>query len=281
MIDFDAKQPAEAYLIPFDFSGELGSATIASFSIVATDLLDSSPATSVFDSTLSTISTSFVMVWVKSGTDEHDYHIVCNIEASDGSNYELEGILPVREIVASSSMLVIEDGSLSTPSANSYITVAEVDTYCKQMGYSGWFVLSNTDKETAILRAMIYVDSLDFKGEKTYWDNPLAWPRIGVYGDQPTVFNYPENYEYWSEYPIDAIPKVLKRGLSEAAYLESITPGTLTTTQTTNIKREKVDVLEVEYFSPTPAETVQTKILALMKDILEPNGGHFATVLRT
>lgn len=177
--------------------------------------------------------------------------------------------------------LIIEDGSLSTASANSYVTVVDVSSYCSDMGYSSWASLATADMETSILRAMVYIDSLPFRGAKTYYDNPLAWPRIGVYGDEPNMSNYPENHEYWSEFPIDAIPKALKRGTSEAAYQESVSPGILLEDQTTNIKREKVDVLEIEYFSPTPSEKVFSKILALMKEILEASGNHFAKVLRT
>lgn len=283
--EFSSKQSYEEYYLSFGFADKIGSATIASFSFTAIDLFNGTDAlATILDASLATISGSDVRVWTKGGTDQHDYLITCKIGANDGTHYELEGILPIRDIVTPSlSMLIIEDGSLSTPSANSYVTVAEVDTYCRQMGYTSWFTLSNEDKETAILRAMTFIDSQNFKGHKTGWDNPLAFPRIGVYGDVSHAFNYPEDYEYWSEYPIDAIPKAVKRATCEAAYLESTTPGTLLADRSTNIKREKVDVLEVEYFSAQPSQTVFSKVLALLREVLADasGSGGVISVLRT
>lgn len=284
MDEFESKQPAEAYYLTFDFADEIRSATISSFSLTAVDLLDNSSSLStITNSSLATISEQEVLIWAMGGIDQHDYLLTLTILDSTGETHEKEKILPVREIVAGPSLLIIEDGSLSTPSANSYITLTEADQYCKEQGYSSWFVKSNEDKETAILRAMVFIDAQNFKGHKTGFDNPLAWPRIGVYGDSSTSFNYPTNYEFYSEYPIDQIPKALKRGLAEAAYLEAMTPGQLLSSTTTNIKRKKVDVLEVEYFSAQPPEIVFSRVLALMKEIVEPssNSFHYANVLRT
>ncbi len=285
MEKFDPKQSGDEYYISFGFANKLGSATISSFTVTAVDLIDNSDVLStITDTTLATISGTDVDVWIRAGVNKHDYLLTVKITTSDNSDYEFEGIMPVRDLTSPTSQLIIEDGSLSTASANSYVSTAEVDTYCQQMGYSDWFILSNVDKETAILRAMIFIDAQNFKGHKTGYNNPLAWPRIGVYGNTPHDFSgILGDYEFWSEIPSDSIPKALKRGLCEASYLESLVPGALTEDQETNVKRTKIDIIEIEYFSASPSQPVYTKILKLMKEILEPDNeaSHFASVLRT
>jgi len=159
--------------------------------------------------------------------------------------------------------IIVEDGTAASASANSYITVDEVDTYCDDMGYSAWASLATTDKQTAILRAMVFIESLHFKGEKEDYDNPLEWPRFGTYYDD------------------DEIPKPLKRGVCHAAYEESLSPDCLLPTSDDNIKSEKIDVIEVEYFTSRPSDKVFTKILALLSPIIDSGGDRLASVLRT
>ena len=177
-----------------------------------------------------------------------------------------------------SSLLIIEDGSASSASANSFVTVAEVDAYCENMGYTSWASLATLAKEQAILRGMVFIDCLNYKGWKTSFENPLSWPRGGVYGD---VRSDPYSLSYWSEYPTNEIPKALKRGCCEAAYEESVTAGVLLPTGDDNIKRTKIDVIEVEYFTNATSKKVFSKILALMSEILQKTGSRTANILRT
>ncbi len=170
-----------------------------------------------------------------------------------------------------SSLLIIEDGSCSTASANSYITVEDVDAYCVNMGYTSWASLATLVKEQAILRGMVFIDSLPFLGQKTSYTNPLAWPRVGVYGED--VFGMTEMVSY-------TIPKCVKRGACEAAYEESVSAGVLLPTGEDNVKRTKIDVIEIEYFSNAVSKKVFSKIIALMNDVLPKQGNRFANVLR-
>lgn len=95
--EFRTKQPSEKFPISFDFAGKLGAATISSVtSIIALDestLADVS--TTVLDSALQTNTTTVVYTYVRAGTSGHRYIITCIIAGSDGSIYELDGILPV------------------------------------------------------------------------------------------------------------------------------------------------------------------------------------------
>ncbi len=172
--------------------------------------------------------------------------------------------------------LIVEDGTVSSASANTYITLAEADTYCSNMAYTSWASLASSTRESCILRAMVYIDALAFKGYKTSFQNPLSWPRAGVYSD---IRN--DLFGFWSEYPVNEIPKSLKRGLCHAAYEESLEADILLATSQDNIKREKIDIIETEYFSSQPSQKIFTKVLALMSDIVQETGSRMANILRT
>jgi hypothetical protein len=166
--------------------------------------------------------------------------------------------------------LVIEDGTVVT-GANSYVTVAEVTTFCSDRGLTSWAELGSPDKITAIIRGMDYVETFNFKGEKYSYDDPLEWPRVGVYDD---INLEPEFEEYYQE-----IPPGLKNAVCRAAYEESVSPGVLQTSLTSGIRREKIDVLEIEYFGTQPSRVVYQTIEGYLKGLLK--SGNVLTVLRT
>jgi hypothetical protein len=176
--------------------------------------------------------------------------------------------------------IVIEDGTASTPSANSYVTVAEVTLFCNDLGLSSWADLDSQEKAQAILRGMAYVESLDFKGVKDDYSNPLEWPRYGVYDD---VNAEPEDMQYYQEIPVG-----LKKAVCRAAYEESVSSGILQTSLTTGIKREKVDVIEVEYQQApmrSASQTLYPAITGYLKGLLKSSviggGSSVVNVLRT
>lgn len=152
--------------------------------------------------------------------------------------------------------LILEDGTAASASANTYVEVTDVDTYCSNRGLTAWASLSTDDKETAILRAMDYIETFDFKGEKSDFENPLEWPRYGVYAEYFDITLLPADaLAYYQE-----IPKQIKYAVCQAAYEESQSEGCLQESSTSNIKREKIDVLETEYFSDKPSVTVFRRI---------------------
>jgi hypothetical protein len=167
--------------------------------------------------------------------------------------------------------LIIEDGTASSASANSYVTLDEVTTFCENYGLSEWASASTTNQTTAVFRGMAYVETFDFKGEKYSWDDPLEWPRTGVYDD---INLEPEYEEYYQE-----IPKGLKNAVCRAAYEEVVSPGVLQSSVSSNIKREKIDVIETEYFANQLSVTVYRTIEGFLKGLL--NSSNTAKILRT
>lgn len=123
--------------------------------------------------------------------------------------------------------IIIEDGT-SPQGANSYATEAQLTTHAADRG-----VTLTAAPSELLIRAMDYAESQPYPGRKTDQDQPLQWPRTGARVDGYTV-------------PDDTIPSALITAQIVTAIaidqgrdpLAAIEPG---------IKREKVDVLEVEY----------------------------------
>ena len=132
--------------------------------------------------------------------------------------------------------IIVEDGTIVT-NANSYVSVANVDTFCEGLGLTAWDEADDDDKETAILRAMAYIEGMTFKGYKTESDQPLKWPREEAVDDDGYAIDN------------DVIPTALKSAVSRAAYEEIVSPGILQSNLTRDdfVTSEKVDVISITY----------------------------------
>lgn len=89
--------------------------------------------------------------------------------------------------------LIVEDGTMPI-GANSYTSLADADAYLVPRGLwaatptvvdAGTGVVTPdgatiTKKETALIRATDYLNTLDWKGEKVAWERLFAWPRVGI-----------------------------------------------------------------------------------------------------
>jgi len=73
--------------------------------------------------------------------------------------------------------IIVEDGT-GVAGANSYVTVAEFQAYALARGIT---IIGNP--ETLLIRAMDYIESLDYCGHKLTYTQTLQWPRYGVWVD--------------------------------------------------------------------------------------------------
>ncbi|AGN30439.1 hypothetical protein SXAG_00158 [Synechococcus phage S-CBS4] len=167
--------------------------------------------------------------------------------------------------------LVVEDGS-GLSGANSYATAAQADTYASDRGLSAWTGDTAT-KEAALIRATDYLEAtyreawLGYRATKT---QALSWPRTNVEVDLYPI-------------PADEVPVAVRNATIEMA-IRALTEDLLAD-QTQRVKREKVDVLEIEYADGSDA----TKRYPFVGRMLSPyiyggsaEGGAFSTrVLRT
>lgn len=142
--------------------------------------------------------------------------------------------------------LVVEDGT-GLAAANSYVSIAEADTYAADKNETAWSGYSSAIKTAALINASLYLDaSFSFIGNKTSAGQGLAWPRTGV-------VDYVETVTYAS----NAIPLVLKRAVIELAIknaaggdlLEDLAHGG-------RITSEQVGPLKVTYSEQAPAGTI-------------------------
>lgn len=129
--------------------------------------------------------------------------------------------------------MTVEDGTgLST--AQSYVSVADADTYHTAHGNTTWTGVDAL-KEAALVRATQALDArYSWQGFRLVETQALDWPRYDAYDVDG--------------YYLSGVPQGIKDALCELALLELVTPGELTESVEVSVKREKVGVLETEYF---------------------------------
>lgn len=145
--------------------------------------------------------------------------------------------------------LIVEDGS-EVSGANSYVSV---DNFIAWADARGVTYPALPELQQKILRAMDYIESLSFVGQKNTDTQALQWPRAYVTIDGYSVES-------------DEIPTELKVAVYEATKIEIDGDSKLTASERETIK-EKIGDIEVTYASSagmkrqTPALTRALKKL--------------------
>ena len=138
---------------------------------------------------------------------------------------------------------IVETGAGLTNS-NSYISDADFAAYATSMGVT----VSGT-AAILLLKASVYVEGLAFIGTKKTREQSMQWPRYDA-----TVDNFLT--------PSDVIPKLLKDLQCEVAI--AIDGGNDPLADVARaVKKEKVDVIEVEYMDNSVAFSYNRKIVTL------------------
>lgn len=159
---------------------------------------------------------------------------------------------------------VVETGSI-VPNANSLVSLAEANDFHSDRNNVNW---TGTDsvKEAAIIRATDYLEQAYYDkwlGERVSDVQSLSWPRSGV-----------ENVDD------DVIPVRLKQAVCILA-LEALT-GDLNPTLARGglVKREKVDVIEVEYMDGAKGQTTRPAVDGLLRGLIHFSSGYNIQVVR-
>lgn len=163
--------------------------------------------------------------------------------------------------------LTVEDGSGVTW-ANSYVTVDEIKAFCEARGLS--LPTPDTAIEVFAVQAFDYVESYRtrYQGMKTLPSQRTQFPRSGVVIDGYYL-------------PTNEIPAELKDAQCQATFEASETD--LMPNSSAGIKKEKVDVLEVEYQdSPggVAASPSFPKVDVLLAPLMNVGGGWRPSVVR-
>ena len=150
--------------------------------------------------------------------------------------------------------IVVEDGSI-VANANSYVSEAELVAYASARGIT----ISGTN-EQLLIRAMDYLESLDFIGLKYLSTQSLQWPRA-----------YVEIDTYYVD--IDEIPAELKKAQIEIALAIDAGNDPLS-----DIERQKSSVkvgeLAVTYEN-NQSTTIVRKINNSLKKLIRSTGMSF------
>lgn len=141
-----------------------------------------------------------------------------------------------------------------TVGTDSYIDEAELTAYATARGET-----LTADESVLLIKAMDYLESLQYKGIKVSSAQDLSWPRSGVYVD---------GYQLSSE----EVPQIIKD--AQAAIALSIDSGTDPLGDIAPaVKREKADVVEIEYQDGAAPITVSRRIMASLRKVLAGGGG--------
>ena len=130
--------------------------------------------------------------------------------------------------------IIVEDGSI-VEGANSYATEAELVDYAADRGLT-----LTTTASALLLKTMDLLELQNFKGNKLTKDQPLQWPRSGVYIDGFLIGD-------------DEIPQELKSAQFAIAVAIDEGANPLATNTKTGVKKKVIGPIETEYFEGVTA----------------------------
>ena len=149
--------------------------------------------------------------------------------------------------------IIVEDGSI-VAGANSYVSELTLTEYAAARG-----ITITGATEALLINAMDYIESQMFIGVKKTAAQNLQWPRSNVYVDgyyvEPTI-----------------LPAELRSAQIAVALAIDAGNGPLAV-MTPGIKKEKVDVIEIEYQDGGLTSNLDPKINAILKKLLVGGGG--------
>lgn len=165
--------------------------------------------------------------------------------------------------------LIIETGAI-VEGANSYASVAQARAYAEARGIT--LPAGDADVEKLLVKACDYIDSQEerFKGERVSADQPLAWPRSGVF-----------LFASETEFDRESIPAQLIKAQCQLAF-DAVATDLQPTGTGREVVREKVDVIETEYAKTGSGSVTPelNKADAILSPLFKNQGGFALRTLR-
>jgi len=156
--------------------------------------------------------------------------------------------------------IIVEDGTI-VANSNSYVTAAELESYAVERG-----ITLSAGAEVLLHQSMDYIESLNFIGDRFSREQSLVFPRVNVYIDG-----------FYYEPAI--IPDLLKNGQMATAIAIDTGANPLSTISP-EVKKEKVDVIEVEYKESGLQAAIARTISASLYKLIKGGMGLNASVKR-
>lgn len=155
-----------------------------------------------------------------------------------------------------------------------YGSITAADAYHLARANAPW-AGDDAAKQAALIRASAYIDGkYQFQNACGRWESlfsgsktgaraqPLQWPRTGATDNEGNSI------------PVDEVPIEIEQATYEAALREIVTPGSLSPdyVATGAIKRQKVDVLEIEYqaAATTPGTVPTRPVITVVDELVAP-----------
>ena len=158
---------------------------------------------------------------------------------------------------------MVETGNL-VADANSFVTRADVATYCDNRGYTWPGAATNADQDRAVVRAGDYLRNetrFQYRGALRSATQTMPWPREGA------------SFHRGPAIPNTVVPQCVKDAQCELAYRTlSGTDLQPDATRGGAVKRRKTDVIETEYFEHAPTETTIRAVLGILAPVLLTEG---------
>lgn len=161
------------------------------------------------------------------------------------------------------AVILTENGAATT-----YCTVSEADAYHQErLHNSEWLQTNSADKLKALKWATNILDTMSWKGEKTFQYNKLRWPRKYV-KDQ-------------DGFTIDStiFPEILKNATAEYAW-ELIKRDRDVDSDNAGISRVKAGEVEVEFDKHDRPTKVPTRVMFMLSSLVNSGWGASATLVR-
>lgn len=171
--------------------------------------------------------------------------------------------------------LIVENGT-GLVNAESYISVADADTYHSNRGNTAWASLTTGVKEQSLRKATDYIEQvyrLRFLGYRHTELQALSFPRDEV---QRRDFTYLNQFSFYAN---DVVPIELANACADLGLRASTTELAPDIARIT--KREKVGSLEIEYDDTKPAYVKYRAIDNLLAPFLNSTSGLSREVVRT
>ncbi len=150
--------------------------------------------------------------------------------------------------------IVVETGSGTDQDANSYVSESELTEYTTDRGIT----LTGT-ASVLLIKAMDYLETLTYRGNRTLETQPLSWPREDVFLDS-------------IELDKNTIPTQLKRAqMTLAVELDSGNDPLSSLDQA--VKSETAGPVSVEYMDNSYSGTILRSVDAQLRDLILNSGG--------
>ena len=189
---------------------------------------------------------------VKGGTDGELYKLTAEVLDDDGNTLVMFGFLQVSDGLLPNSLTVGID---------SYLDLMEADAYWANRNNRTWEIANPADKEKALRAATQYLDATyQWIGELADPTQRLGWPRSWAYDGEGRL--------------LQGVPVKVRQAASELALAALEDPLLAVESRGGDVRREKVGVLEVEYFDGAPGGRSFPLVDRLLADLVRAGPNH-------